>query len=452
MEKAAPWCWYIKLTDMSYHEIELQISSPIGYPVDVLLMVLVDKSDSSSTNVFMNSHHEELSITLNKYFIQKNSFIVYVYGLKTIVSSTEQYDRVLCSGTIEVVCPVDIQRTVILGLHEGETHTFPLLSTETQDMLPVTIHRQPPSLYRLDANVMFEKEMDFIVFVRAQNQLRCFIVNGRIFNNTFPFELPSASSVSCMVVCACRKQRLEGSIWITTTISHSHVISFKTFLSLVDTYRLYDLAIAFGTRKVTPNMRPIQYFYRNKSKEYFDMIMKQLDGEMRPYLKSNGGEQGSVVNGRLSGLFFSTYTDAMTNIPDPYSYFGPIRLYIQCLEMFNPECNLYFADFYCHDKRHHVTVIVVPKFSMDNEFCRQYLKELDVFYNPYLCLRVQCNGALTVMANMDVTVEVFYTITVNVRRALEFKHGFIEKTKTIGRGYAHPSGIPKNPSCSICNL
>lgn len=89
---------------MSYHEIELQISSPIGYPVDVLFMVLVDKSDASSTNVFMNSHHEELSITLNKYFIQKNSFIVYVYGLKTIVSSTEQYDRVLCSGTIEVVC------------------------------------------------------------------------------------------------------------------------------------------------------------------------------------------------------------------------------------------------------------------------------------------------------------------------------------------------------------
>jgi hypothetical protein len=30
--------------------------------------------------------------------------------------------------------------------------------------------------------------------------------------------------------------------------------------------------------------------------------------------------------------------------------------------------------------------------------------------------------------------------------------GYFEETKTIGRGYAPPSGIPKNACCEICNL
>ncbi|XP_052088868.1 uncharacterized protein LOC127725722 isoform X2 [Mytilus californianus] len=388
---------------------------------------------------------------MNTSFNQKNDFIVYVYGLKTIFASMGLYNRVVCHGNKEIKCSEEIQVNVSLEECDGDM-LLPLSSTATEGVLPVTVHREPPSLYRLDVNRMFLPDKDFIVFIKVKNQIRCYIINGRCVNMAFPFELPSASSVACKVLCACREQRIDGSIWITTTVSHSHVISFKTFLSLLDTYRLYNLAIAFGTRTVYPNLRPIQFFYRNKSKEYFDMIMIQLDGEMRPYLKSYGGEQGSVVNGRLFGLFFSTYLDTTTNMPYPYSHFGPIRLYIQSLEMFNPECNLYFADFYCHKKRHHVTIIVVPKYSIDNEFCGQYLKELNIFHNPYLCLRVEFNGAFTVMANMDVTVEVFYTETINVRRALELQYGFIQKTKTIGRGYAPPSGIPKNPSCKICNL
>ncbi|CAG2255176.1 unnamed protein product [Mytilus edulis] len=420
----APRSWFVKIIDKDHQKFDVNITCPIGFLFDVIFMVLVDKSDYSSTNIFMNTRQDELTFSLNNSSIQKNSFF----------------------------CPVDISIPVLLEQYDEELHTLPLSSKETQDTLPVTIHRHPPSLYRLDVNLMFTSEKDLIVFVRAKNQLRVFIVSDWFLNNEFPFEFPSASSVKCMVLCTCREQRVDGSVWITTTESHSPVISFKTFFSVMDTYRLYDLAIGFGKRKGYPNMRPIQYFYRNKSKTYFDKIMIQLDGEMRPYLKSNGGEQGSVLNGRLSGLFFSTYTDAMTNMPGPYSHFGPIRLYIQSLEMFNSECNLYFADFYCHKKRHHVTVILVPKYSIDNEFCCQYLKELNIFRNPYLCLRVDCYGAFSVMANMDVTVEVFYTDTINVRTALELQYGFIEKSQTIGRGYAPPSGIPKNPTCTICNL
>lgn len=75
-----------------------------------------------------------------------------------------------------------------------------------------------------------------------------------------------------------------------------------------------------------------------------------------------------------------------------------------------------------------------------------------MYNDPCLCLRVDCYGAYTVMANMDVTLEVFYTGTINVRTTLELQYGFIEKSQTIGRGYAPLSGIPKNPTCKICNL
>ncbi|XP_071134181.1 uncharacterized protein [Mytilus edulis] len=441
----------IKLKDKDSNKIDIRIHYPLCYVFDIIYIIIEDKSDSSSTNIFLKCNRGEFTISMSTTFNQDNNFVVYVYGLKTNHTSIGLYNRVVCHGNKEIKCSEEIKLNIALEECDEDVH-LPLSSSAPQGVLPVTVNREPPSVYWLDVNHMYLPDKDFIVFIKVKNQIRCYIVNDRCVNMAFPFELPSASSVSCKVLCACRLKRIYGSVWIATTESYSKVIHFKTFLSLLDTCRLFNLAITFGTRKVTPNMQPIQYFYRNKSKEYFDMIMKQLNGQMRPYLKSNGGEQGSVVNGRLFGLFFSTYIDTTTNMPGPYSHFGPIRLYIQCLEMFNPECNLYFADFYCHDKRHHVTVIVVPKFSIDNEFCRQYLKELDIFYNPYLCLRVQCNGALTVMANMDVTVEVFYTETVNVRRALALKYGFIEKTKTIGRGYAHPSGIPKNPSCTICNL
>ncbi|XP_063402168.1 uncharacterized protein LOC134686431 [Mytilus trossulus] len=453
LKEVASWSWLVKLKDKTQHLIDLKISCPICFLFDVLFIVLVDKSDFSSTNIFINSHCGDITISLNNSFNPKTNFILYVYGLKTIISSTGQYDWVVCYGNEEIECSEETQTNMPLKEIEEDMH-LPLSSAVTQGSLPLTVHRLPPSLYRFDVNVMFTDEKYFIIFVKVKNQLRCYNVSGRCLNKMFPFELPSASSVQCKVLCACLQQRKNGRIFVTTTVSHSHVISFKTFLSHEDTYRLYNLAITFGTRKVYPNMRPIQYFYRNKSVEYFQIILNSnyLNGEMRPYLKSNGGEQGSVVNGRLSGLFFSTYIDITTNMPNPCSHYGPIRLYLKSLIMFNPQCNLYFADFYCHYKRHHVTIILVPKLSTHNNFCRQYLTELNIFHNPYLCLRVELNGTFTIMANMDVTVEVFYTETINVRRALELQYGFIVETPTIGKGFAKPSGTPKNPDCNICNL
>jgi hypothetical protein len=46
--------------------------------------------------------------------------------------------------------------------------------------------------------------------------------------------------------------------------------------------------------------------------------------------------------------------------------------------------------------------------------------------------------------NINVTVDVFYAENINVLLALRRNVGYFEETKTIGRGYAPPSGIPKN--------
>ena len=221
----------------------------------------------------------------------------------------------------------------------------------------------------------------------------------------------------------------------------------------MDNHQLFRMAVAFDARKGIPGFKYVQYFYRNKSVEYYNVIMQQLNGEMRPYLKSNGGEQGSVLNGRLRGLFFSTLLDSSTNKPSTQSHYGPMRLYVQSQFMFNPHCNLYFGDFFCHYKRHHVTIILTSKLSPCNTFCQQYLLPLNIFSNPYLYLCSGENGgSFVVLANMNVTVDIFYTENINVLLALRRNVGYFEETKTIGRGYAPPSGIPKNACCEICNL
>ena len=94
--------------------------------------------------------------------------------------------------------------------------------------MPATVFRQPPSLYRLDVENIFATSQDFIIFVKIKNQLRCFFITNKRLSLPFPFELPTASTISCKIICTSRQQRIPGSHMITSTTSHSKIVVFKT--------------------------------------------------------------------------------------------------------------------------------------------------------------------------------------------------------------------------------
>ena len=94
--------------------------------------------------------------------------------------------------------------------------------------MPADVFRQPPSLYRLDVDHIFATSQDFIIFVKIKNELRCFFITNKRLSLPFPFELPTASKISCKIICTSRQQRIPGSHMITSTTSHSKIIVFKT--------------------------------------------------------------------------------------------------------------------------------------------------------------------------------------------------------------------------------
>jgi hypothetical protein len=63
------------------------------------------------------------------------------------------------------------------------------------------------------------------------------------------------------------------------------LLYFLSVLSLMDNHKLFRMAVAFDARKGIPGFKYVQYFYRNKSVEYYNVIMQQRNGEMIPYLK-----------------------------------------------------------------------------------------------------------------------------------------------------------------------
>lgn len=53
--------------------------------------------------------------------------------------------------------------------------------------------------------------------------------------------------------------------------------------------------------------RRIHFLYRNKPHQYFDKIRSQNRGEMKRYMKNDGGDQASPLNRAIPGLFFSAF-------------------------------------------------------------------------------------------------------------------------------------------------
>lgn len=211
------------------------------------------------------------------------------------------------------------------------------------------------------------------------------------------------------------------------------------------------MALSYINSKKKSKIQVVEYFYRNKSKKYFHDIIASPSGEMQPYLKDRNGDQGSIINGAIKGLFFSTFLSSKSK-PPPVSFYGPCRIHLQANTLFTEQCNVYFSDFYCHYEQHYVTIVMTNSGSPEDTFCHQYLLQLDKYDNPFIKLSPANNVSHCVMVSMAVVVEVFYTESINIRSLLQNGHGFMSTSSVMGRGETKPDGIPKNDDCSKCNL
>ncbi|XP_061197709.1 phytanoyl-CoA hydroxylase-interacting protein-like [Saccostrea echinata] len=198
------------------------------------------------------------------------------------------------------------------------------------------------------------------------------------------------------------------------------------------------------------NYVPISYLYRSKPQQYFWNIYNKTNGIMYKYIKNFGGDPSSSLNRNLHGLFFSANVSSTTGLPPAVSYYGDQRIHIPVSFMINSDRNLYFADFYCHYTKHHVTLVVTLKGTDADLFCRERLLSLNSKFNKFLFRRPHETHA---MVSTKVTVEVFYTESINIFELLNDRVAFESFVPQKGNAALKTYvGLPKRKDCKICNL
>ena len=101
--QTASWSWCFQLKDNNDQTISLGITCPINFIFDVLLVLLTDLSDSSSSNLVIKPHQGELTFLL-KCNLKQTKLSVQVYGIKTICTQSGPYGQVVCCGDNKVDC------------------------------------------------------------------------------------------------------------------------------------------------------------------------------------------------------------------------------------------------------------------------------------------------------------------------------------------------------------
>jgi len=167
---------------------------------------------------------------------------------------------------------------------------------------------------------------------------------------------------------------------------------------------------------------------------------------MKPSLKDNSGSHGSPTSGMLHGIFFSCNTEFNTGQPPQDSPYGRYRFQIPAQRLFNPNTNLYFADFYCmYTAYHYVVLVLAPKGSSGDIFCRERLPQLDISSNKFLTCCVE-EGELVYRHAQDSILEVIYTEPVDLSLGAL---GEISGHQLMSLSTANAK---KDPSCKTCNI
>ncbi|XP_067857486.1 phytanoyl-CoA hydroxylase-interacting protein-like [Heptranchias perlo] len=198
---------------------------------------------------------------------------------------------------------------------------------------------------------------------------------------------------------------------------------------------------------IAGRMLRFSVFYRNQHKEYFEYLRMHHDGVMQPYVKDSSGSHGSPVSGTLHGIFFSCNTEFNTGEPPLDSPYGRLRFQVEAAQLFNPGTNLYFADLYCmYTAYHYVILVLAPKGSDGDLFCRDKLPLLDSAHNPFLTCTEGQEGQLLFHHAQDIILELIYTQPISLVQG------------TLGEIGGHQlmslstADAKKDPSCKTCNI
>ncbi|KAF7705107.1 phytanoyl-CoA hydroxylase-interacting protein-like isoform X1 [Silurus meridionalis] len=223
----------------------------------------------------------------------------------------------------------------------------------------------------------------------------------------------------------------------------SEVVEFCTAdYSTVHLTQLLEKAEAIAGR-----MLPFSVFYRNQNKEYFDHAREALENKMLPSVKDNSGSHGSPISGKLEGIFFSCNTEFNTGAPPQDSPYGRYRFQVPAKALFNHNTNLFFADFYCmYTAYHYVILVLAPRGSPGDEFCKQRLPLLDIANNRFLTCVQDEDGRLSFRHAQDIILEVIYTdpVDLSLGTVAEISGHQLMSLSTIN--------AKKDPSCKTCNI
>ncbi|KAJ8250513.1 hypothetical protein COCON_G00224350 [Conger conger] len=223
----------------------------------------------------------------------------------------------------------------------------------------------------------------------------------------------------------------------------SQIIEFCTAdYSTVHLTQLLEKAEVIAGRMLT-----FSVFYRNQHKEYFDHARELQSGRMLPSVKDNSGSHGSPISGKLEGIFFCCNTEFNTGKPAQDSPYGRYRFQIAAEALFNPDTSLYFGDFYCmYTAYHYVILVLAPRGSPGDDFCKQRLPALDLADNRFLTCRQGEDGRLEFQHAQDVILEVIFTEPVGLAQGTvaEISGHQLMSLSTVN--------AKKDPSCKTCNI
>ncbi|XP_041353867.1 uncharacterized protein LOC121371787 [Gigantopelta aegis] len=449
--------------------------------IDNLCVVICTEESGDAIFMFVSlpSAGDSLDIPLH-IDLSSKPFKVYVYGMQ---GTHCHYLFSVCASAVKNLVTNKTECKESNWRLHMETHNIEHMSfTSTKinkDQFRLLVYHQQVSDFLMLTPVSTDTPVpkvlhDVLVVIKqpADKPLNEMFIKGTASTSSMKLALDTLSPGKVAVrMYVLEKVHLEPGVWIykKTLSSEEKAVTWPSQtagaaaappaplrlpdMTKRDLMLLMQKANSFVARD--KQMYVLIHLYRNKPPSYFNNILHKCRGIMEKYRKDFNGDPASCINGTIDGLFFSASLDRQTQRPPNFSYFGAQRLHIPVQLILHENTNMYFADFYCHNTCHYVTVVVTEAWSHTDYFCRNKLLILNPYDNPFIVKRY--NHFLQkyiVYVTLSVLVEVFYTEDINVLLLMNMypSNVFFTQVTTRGKGESLLYGIPKNKNCKICSL